>query len=203
MLKELIITGIGLVFGSLLIPYIFAEIQNSQKELEIKTGLIKEMNPAIMDSIMVVQVLEQERRNDTEIDLGDTTDESVLTDERVKGIKAARLIESQIRAYFPYNLSLARDWNNIFAAAFNFVNLYLLDDEVKRGDLVKEIYRLLAITEDSDVTLHLKNKSSNKDDYRSSFFKLQEQIKGKYDNLTKLILSNPIPEYKTNLLKID
>jgi hypothetical protein len=58
LLKELIITGIGLVFGSLLIPYIFAEIQNSQKELEIKTGLIKEMNPAIMDSIMVVQVLE-------------------------------------------------------------------------------------------------------------------------------------------------
>jgi len=49
----------------------------------------------------------------------------------------------------------------------------------------------------------LKNKSSNKDDYRSSFFILQEQIKGKYDNLTKLILSNPIPEYKTNLLKID
>jgi hypothetical protein len=43
LLKELIITGIGLLFGSLLIPYIFAEIQNSQKELEIKTGLIKEV----------------------------------------------------------------------------------------------------------------------------------------------------------------
>jgi hypothetical protein len=161
------------------------------------------MNPAIMDSIMMVQVLEQERRNDTEIDLGNITDESVLTDERVEGIKAARLIESQLGAYFPYNLSLARDWNNIFAGAFNFVNLYLLDDEVKRGDLVKEIYRLLAITEDGNVTEHLKNKLSNKADYRISFFKLQEQIKGRYDNLTKLILTNHIPQYRSNFLKID
>ena len=59
---------------------------------------------------------EQERRNDTKIDLGNTTDVGVLTDERVKGIKVARLIESQLRAFFPYNLSIARDWNNIFAA---------------------------------------------------------------------------------------
>jgi hypothetical protein len=196
LLTEFVITGIGLLFGSLIIPYIFGEIQNSQKELEIKTDLIKEMNPAIMDPIMMVQVLEQGRRNDTIIDLGNSTVESVLTDERLKDIQAARLIESQLRAYFPYNQSLARDWNNIFAAAFNFVNLYLLDDEVKREDLVKEIYRFLAITEDSNITEHLKNRVSNKDDYRTSFFKLQEQIKGKYDNLTKLILTNHIPEYR-------
>jgi hypothetical protein len=196
LLTEFVITGIGLLFGSLIIPYIFGEIQNSQKELEIKTDLIKEMNPAIMDPIMMVQVLEQGRRNDTIIDLGNSTVESVLTDERLKDIQAARLIESQLRAYFPYNQSLARDWNNIFAAAFNFVNLYLLDDEVKRADLVKEIYRFLAITEDSNITEHLKNRVSNKDDYRTSFFKLQEQIKGKYDNLTKLILTNHIPEYR-------
>lgn len=185
-----------MLFGSLVIPFIFTDIQNTQKELEIKTGLIKEMNPAIMDPIMMVQVLEQERRNDTKIDLGNTTDEGVLTDERVNGIKVARLIESQLRAYFPYNLSIARDWNNIFAAAYNFVNLYLDDDEFKRENLVKEIYRLLAITQDSNVTEHLKSKLSNKDDYRRSFFKLQNEIKWRYDNLTKLILTNPIPEYR-------
>lgn len=139
---------------------------------------------------------EQERRNDTKIDLGNTTDVGVLTDERVKGIKVARLIESQLRAFFPYNLSIARDWNNIFAAAFNFVNLYLDDDEIKRENLVKEIYRLLAITEDNSVIEHSKNKLSNKDDYRGSFFKLQDEIKWRYDNLTKLILINPIPEYR-------
>ncbi|MGB7661605.1 MAG: hypothetical protein WBL67_02630 [Nitrososphaeraceae archaeon] len=120
----------------------------------------------------------------------------MLTDERVKGIKVARLIESQLRAFFPYNLSIARDWNNIFAAAFNFVNLYLDDDEIKRENLVKEIYRLLAITEDNSVIEHSKNKLSNKDDYRGSFFKLQDEIKWRYDNLTKLILINPIPEYR-------
>jgi hypothetical protein len=185
-----------LLFGSLVIPFIFADIQNSQKELEIKTGLIKEMNPAIMDPIMMVQVLEQERRNDTKIDLGNMTDEAVLTDERVNGIKVARLIESQLRAFFPYDLGIARDWNNIFAAAFNFVNLYLDDDETKRENLVKEIYRLLAITPDSNVTEHLKSKLSNKDDYRISFFKLQDEIKWRYDNLTRLILTNPIPEYR-------
>ena len=65
-----------MLFGSLVIPFIFADIQNTQKELEIKTGLIKEMNPAIMDPIMMVQVLEQERRNDTKIDLGNVTDEA-------------------------------------------------------------------------------------------------------------------------------
>ncbi len=185
-----------MLFGSLVIPFIFADIQNSQKELEIKTGLIKEMNPAIMDPIMMVQVLEQERRNDTKIDLGNMTDEAVLTDERVNGIKVARLIESQLRAFFPYDLGIARDWNNIFAAAFNFVNLYLDDDETKRENLVKEIYRLLAITPDSNVTEHLKSKLSNKDDYRISFFKLQDEIKWRYDNLTRLILTNPIPEYR-------
>ena len=71
-----------MLFGPLIIPFIFADIQSSQKELEIKTGLIEEMNPAIMDPIMMVQVLEQERRNDTKIDLGNTTDVGVLIDER-------------------------------------------------------------------------------------------------------------------------
>ena len=205
MLKELIITGLSLLFGSLVIPFIFTEIQNSQKELEIKTDLIKEMNPALMDQIMMVQVLEQERRNDTDIDLGNVTDLGVLTDERVKGIKSARLIESQLRAYFPYNLeSIARDWNNIFAAAYNFVNLYLEDDEVKRGNIIGEIYRLLAISQNYNVTEELKDRSdTNKADYRNGSEQLQNLIKIKYDNLTKLILANHIPEYRSKFPGMD
>jgi hypothetical protein len=183
--------------------YIFAQIQNSQKELEIKNDLIKEMSSAIMDPIMMVQVLEQGRRNDTIIDLGNSTIENVLTDERLKDIQAARLIESQLRAYFPYNLSLARDWNNIFAIAYNFANLYLEDDEVKRGNLIGEIYRFLNIKQDSNVTEELKDRSiNNKDDYRHNSEHLQNLTKAKYDNLTKSILTNHIPEYRPDYRKI-
>lgn len=155
------------------------------------------MSQAIMDPIMLVQVLEQGRRNDTIVNLGNSSSEVVLTDERIKSIEAARLIESQLRAYFPYdNHSIARDWNNLHAAAYNFVNLYLLDDQDKRIDQINEIFRFLAITEDKNITEGLKDRStSNKHDYRKSFLELQDQIKQEYDNLTRSVLTNRIPEY--------
>ena len=122
--KEFILTAVGLIFGSLLIPIVFSQIENRQKELEIETDLIKEMSAAVMNPIGMVQLSEQGKRNNTEINLTDSKSEIViLTDERIKNIQMARLIESELRAYFRGNASIARGWNNIFAAAYNFVNM--------------------------------------------------------------------------------
>lgn len=62
--KEFILTAVGLIFGSLLIPTVFSQIENRQKELDIQTDLIKEMSTSVMNPIGMVQVFEQGRRND-------------------------------------------------------------------------------------------------------------------------------------------
>lgn len=45
--KEFLIPVVLLIIGSLLIPSIFAQIENRQKELEFKTDLIREMTTAM------------------------------------------------------------------------------------------------------------------------------------------------------------
>ena len=62
--KGFILTAVGLIFGSLLIPTVFSQIENRQKELDIQTDLIKEMSTSVMNPIDMVKVFEQGRRND-------------------------------------------------------------------------------------------------------------------------------------------
>ena len=138
----------------------------------------------------------------TEINLTDSKSEIVvLTDERIKNIQTARLIESELRAYFRDNTGIARDWNNIFAAAYNFVNLYLENDETKRSNLINQTYRLLQIPPNATVVEDLTNRSIlNKHNYSKSFFQLQEDIKRRYDDLSRSVITNRIPEYQLEFL---
>lgn len=153
-----------------------------------------------MNQIGMVQVFEQGRRNDTKIDFIDSSSETIaFTDERIKSIQMARLIESELRAYFRSDIGIARDWNNIFAAAYNFVNLYLENDDTKRQGLINQTYLFLQIPPNITVVEDLSDRSLlNKHNYSKSFFQLQEDIKRRYDDLTRSVVSNHIPEYDWN-----
>lgn len=188
-LKEIIIGLVTLGVGSYIIPTIFNTLENIQKELEIKVDLIEQMTESAIEPIGIVQVLEQNRSDSYPRILLSEPSNSVITKERLELIQEARLIESQLRSYFPYdNSSVARDWNNVAAPAYNFVSLYSVDDPADRISVTRDIYRFFV--EDTTIIVILSNGTANKTDVLIDYLNF---------NMTSPEDNNKLEEFKEKL----
>jgi hypothetical protein len=228
--KEIAITVISfvstVVIGGLIIPYAFQQIENSQKELEIKVNLIKGMAEAVMDPVGKVQVLEQDFAGYYPRNMLSEPGNITMTNERLELIQEARLIEPQLRSYFPErNFSIAKEWNSVAAIAYNFVSLYSVHDPVNRTKIIGDIYRFFVNSTVIDLLTNkieldperqkyqtsyferlfgenltaiedLSNRNGDRNKYKETYFKIQELIKERFDNLSKTILDSRIPQYR-------
>jgi hypothetical protein len=231
--KEIIVTIISfvgtVVIGGWVIPSAIQQIENNQQELEIKVNLIGEMTEAVMEPVGRVQVLEQNFSGYYPKSMLSEPRNIMMTNERLELIEESRLIEPQLRSYFPEgNFSLAREWNSIAAMAYNFLSLYLVDDPADRTKIIRDIYRffdrnlttidlLIGGTEvDSEredsqassieklfgknLTADLSDRTGNRSKYRDAYYNMQGQIKERFDNLSKMILDTRIAQYTPPLI---
>jgi hypothetical protein len=191
--REFILLIFGAIITSFLIPYIFQQSQNHQKELEIKANMIKQISESTMNPIALAQIFEGEKRNDSSIVFSRPSNVT-LTNQRIEILKTGAVIKSQILSYFP-ETDIARSWDNITGAVYNFLRLFPEDNiENRRYIIVEAIYPNLVIYINKSTVDGLSNRSSS--NYTDAYFELQNDIVKQQDKLVRMILNTPISAYK-------
>lgn len=124
----LVLLIVGALISSYLIPALTRGWQDHQKELEIKIGLVDQVNEAILGIAMATQFAEVGAKSQTQEDF----DKAYLEWE----VKAAK-IGSRIRGYLPEGIY--SDWHTYVGVVTDFYALTGILDEAKRKEILRKI----------------------------------------------------------------
>jgi hypothetical protein len=195
--KELFLLLLGALITGLLIPVFLEQSQNFQKELEVKTNLVKQITETTSRPITLVNALEQSRRGDNSTEFANDT-KRTLTIERLDVLRAGSVLKSQLQTYFP-DTDIPAKWQNLTTATHNFVRLFYYDDFGIRKNLTAGIYELLGNDpEKAEVAI---NQTSNRTseayvEYGDGYGKLQDLLIAGQDNVIDNITKHKIPAYQ-------
>jgi hypothetical protein len=197
--KELFLLVLGAVITGLLIPVYLQQSQDFQKELEVKTNLVKQIADTTSRPITLVQALEQTRRGDKSTEFANDTN-ITLTAERLNVLRIGSVLKSQLETYFS-KTDVPAKWQNLTTATHNFVRLYSYDDFEIRKNLTAGIYKLLGKDPEKTETELTINQTSNRDpeannEYGIGFGKLVDLLNAEQDNVIGNITIHKIPAYQ-------
>lgn len=192
--KELALLLVGAALTGFLLPVFLQQSQDHQKELEVKTNIVKQISETTSHPITLVQALEGMRRGDNSTEFVNDT-KKTLTTERLNVLRTGSTIKSQLQTYFPDTLVPQR-WQNLTTATHNFIKLFQFDDPTFRSVLATSIYmELLGNITSAERNNIINISQRNSTDYADSYSNLQNLIINKQDNLIDMIRKNPIPAY--------
>jgi hypothetical protein len=117
---------VGALISSILVPSLTRQWQNHEKELEMKSRLVEDMNNSVTDFVMAVQFAEVGATSQSQADY-----DKAYRDWEIKRGQLA----SKIRVYFPGS-RIADEWSRYSRAVTDFYVLSGIREESKRGGLV-------------------------------------------------------------------
>jgi hypothetical protein len=123
---------IGALISSYLIPSWTRRWQDHQKELELKTDLLGEINDSVMGMIMKIQVAEVLLKGTSQ----ENYDEAVsdMQSYYLKWMVEKEVIGSNIRAFFPKKADIGRKWDDLVTSVHYLEGLSEISDEAKRRE---------------------------------------------------------------------
>lgn len=201
------ITVFGILFGVWYSLY-SQDLQNKQKEFEIKTGLRTEMIGAISKPVSLAQQVESNIRNNTPPVEFSTNNRVVLTEANSGILESKQSIGEKLNSYFPSDANLSQKWTKTVDATYNLVGLSLVDKNTTRmANINKQILPNLEKVLDNKTFFHngirindtrfmekfvsiLSNqRTNNTDAYPTAWNKLVELIFQAQQNLSKTIMT--------------
>jgi hypothetical protein len=195
--NPLLLLVVGGVISGLLIPSITSQWANQQKQLEIKTDLIRRISESTEKFYAGIGFVETGGLNSSSVDLSDLWTEWVTS---------SSVIGSEIRAYFPAT-NLESDWKKFSEILqLRVYGLAVIADHPSRqhlrDDLVQVIQEYLSAGSGKDkVTFpHLASLERNKSgkivksgEYYTEWVKMKDMIMEKKNKMIDLILRSHIP----------
>jgi hypothetical protein len=125
----LLLLLIGALISSILVPSLTRQWQNHEKELEMKSGLVEDMNNSVTDFVMAVQFAEVGATSQSQADY-----DKAYRDWEIKRGQLA----SKIRVYFPAS-RIADEWSRYSRAVTDFYVLSGIREESRRAGLVSRL----------------------------------------------------------------
>ena len=112
----LLLLIVGALISTYLIPFLTRRWQNHQKELELKTSLVREINDYLMGMIMKIEFVEMYRVDAPPERFNKAFEnmQSYYMDWMVK----KEVIGSNIRAFFPKKIEIASEWDHLTNAVY-------------------------------------------------------------------------------------
>lgn len=123
----LLLLLVGAAISSVLLPWLTHQWQNHEKELEIKSILVQDINETVTDFVVAVQLAEVGAKSQTQEEF-----DKAYVDWEVK----KRQLASRIRVYFP-NSGIADDWDRYSKVVTDFYVLSGVYNESARTNMLR------------------------------------------------------------------
>ena len=192
--SPLLLLVVGAALSGLLIPYITAQWQNHEKELELKTNLVTRISEALSRVPTTAQFSATNR-----------TDQAEYLQAYYEWETTQSSIGSYLRAYFP-NTPIGEEWDKYANITTSFVRLAAINPLQEKQQLVDQIQKYFSScpnTIDWDELVNRDNLFFYNEDYRSNWFKVKDQIISAKNNIVQNVLDasifswNPFPQTNT------
>lgn len=200
--KEFSLLLVGAALTGFLLPNLLETSQNYQKELEVKTNLVKQITETTSRPLTLVQALEGLRRGDNSSEFANDT-KRTLTTERLDVLRTGSILKSQFETYFP-GTDIPVKWQNLSTATHNFIKLSQFPDPNTRKFLAESVYEYLlgqaGVGKFEVVKDNIDRISDySSPDYADGYNYLYNLLTTKQDELIKKINDYKIPAYENIL----
>lgn len=190
-----VVTVLGVITGlfGLWYPFYSQQLQDNQKEFEIKTGLRTEMIDAISKPISLAQQIESKIRNNLPPVNFSKPDIEVLTETNTGLLESKQSIGEKLNSYFPTDANLSHKWSKTVDATYNLVGLSLIDKNTTRmATINKQILPNVGINDTSSmekfVSILSNERMNNTNAYPTAWNKLVDLIFQAQQNLSMIIM---------------
>lgn len=192
----LLLLFVTVLISNYLIPKINRKWQDYQKEIELKTNIVSEINEAVLSFVMAIQFSEGGAKSQTQSEY----DKAYSIWETRKAIVASKL-----GAYFP-NSELITKW-----AQFSEIitEIYALSGTTDRDYRRERLVRIKKYLVEEDIDWGILFNYQAKEEgfnafqkYYKTWFSLKDSMLSKKDELVVLMLSSPSMLTDRNLGKI-
>lgn len=165
--NPLLLLVVGAIISGLLIPYITAQWQNHEKELELKTSLVTRISEALSKVLTEAQFSAANR-----------TEQAEYLQAYYEWEVAQSSIGSYLRTYFP-DTYIGEEWDkyaNITTSFFRLAAINPLEEKEQLVDQLEKYFSSCPNTINWDALVNRNNLFFYDDDYRSNWFKVKDQI---------------------------
>jgi hypothetical protein len=191
--NPLLLLVVGAVISGLLIPYITAQWQNHEKELELKTNLVSRISEAVSSALTSAQFSAANR-----------TEQAAYQQAYYEWEATHSAISSYLRAYFP-NTSIGEEWDEYANITTSFFRLAAYNPLQEKQQLVGQIQKHFSSCPNSINWNALINEDElffYDKDYRANWFRVKDQIISAKNDIVQNIVDAPIftgnPFWQTN-----
>jgi hypothetical protein len=181
--NPLLLLVVGAALSGLLIPYITAQWQNHEKELELKTDLVTRISEAVSRVLTTAQFAAANR-----------TGQSEYLQAYYEWESAQSAIGSYIRAYFS-NSYIGEEWDKYANITTSFVRLAAINPLQEKQQLVDQVQKYFSScpnTTDWDALVNTDNLFFYDENYRSNWFRVKDQVISAKNNIIQNIMDTPI-----------
>ena len=181
--NPLLLLVVGAALSGLLIPYITAQWQNHEKELELKTNLVTRISEAVSRMLTTAQFSAANR-----------TDQAEYLQAYYEWEATHSAIGSYLRAYFP-NTLISEEWDEYANVTTSFFRLTAINSLQEKQQLVGQIEKYFSSCPsdiDWNALVNQDNLFFYNEDYRSNWFLVKDQIISAKNNIVQNVMKAPI-----------